>query len=313
MKPNIFFCGEALIDLITNDGVNYRATTGGSPYNAAKAAAMAGAKSYFCGAVSRDIFGTKILADLEQHKVNCSHVVMSDLPTVLGFIQVNEDENPIYTFFDRDSCMINMEPYLPDNVLKSGDILEIGSISLIVSPGANRIEEFAITHSKRTTLALDPNVRPGMIAGHDQWRPRMLRLMRAATIIKISSEDLEFFEPNMSCADFAQSQLKQRTKLIITTDGENGATAWNNLGCVTVRGLKVEGGDTVGAGDTLMGFSLAWLCDHNRTRDDELAKLSNSELQSMLTFANTAAAINCEAIGCNPPNRDQVIKRNKFQ
>ena len=311
MHPRIFFCGEALIDFITADGINFRAATGGSPFNAAKAAAKAGADTSFCGAVSRDLFGEKILADLEQYGVDASFASRSDLPTVLGFIQVSEDDHPSYAFFDRESCMVNMDPQLPDGVLREGDILVIGSISLIVSPGADRIEKLALSHSPRAALALDPNVRPGMIAGHAEWRPRMLRLMEAASIIKISSEDLEFFAPHLSGGDFAKERLECDANLVIVTDGENGAAAWTRSGHAAVEGLKAEGGDTVGAGDTIMGFSLAWLADRGATRRRDLDSLGTSELAEMLTIANTAAALNCESIGCRPPSRAAVEKKAK--
>ncbi len=309
MDPRIYFCGEALIDFITADGTSYRAATGGSPFNAAKAASAAGADSYFCGAVSSDLFGKKILADLERYGVDSTHAPRSDLPTVLGFIQVSEDEHPSYAFFDRDSCMVNMDPHLPRNTVREGDILVIGSISLIVSPGADRIEKFAVAQSRTAALALDPNVRPGMIAGCGEWRPRMLRLMEASAIIKISTEDLDFFAPGTGSEEFAEERLARGANLVIITDGANGAAAWTKSGSAAVKGLRAEGGDTVGAGDTIMGFSLAWLAERNATRRRELDSLGESELDSMLTVANTAAAINCESAGCHPPSRIEVKNR----
>ena len=311
MHPRIFFCGEALIDFITADGIKFRASTGGSPFNAAKAAAMAGADTSFCGTVSRDLFGKKILADLEAYGVDASCATRSDLPTVLGFIQVSEDDHPRYAFFDRESCMVNMDPQLPDGILREGDILGIGSISLIVSPGADRIEKLALSNSARAALALDPNVRPGMIAGRSEWRPRMLRLMAASSIIKISSEDLEYFAPGVNGEDFARERLECGTSLVIVTDGENGAAAWTGSGHAAVGGLKAEGGDTVGAGDTIMGFSLAWLAGREKTRRRDLDSLGESDLAGMLTIANMAAALNCESIGCRPPSRAAVEEKIK--
>ncbi len=309
MTARIFFCGEALIDFITPDGLNYRAATGGSPFNAAKAAARAGADAHFCGSVSHDLFGEMILSDLDLFGVDSTHAPRSDRPTVLGFVQVTEDEHPIYAFFDRESCMVNMQPELPPGLCRSGDVMVIGSISLIVSPGADRIEEFALTQTENTILAVDPNVRPTMISGHDGWYPRIMRLLNAAAIIKISTEDLDYLKPGISSENFALERLKQGSSLIIVTDGEKGASAWSRNGNASVNGIYTTGGDTVGAGDTIMGFSLAWLAEREYTLCHRLDALDDAELETMLTFANMAAAINCESVGCAPPFRDDVEKR----
>ena len=309
MKPKIYFCGEALIDFITTDGNSYRATPGGAPYSSAKAAAQAGANVSFCGAISTDLFGQQIAADLAQFNVDISIAPRSDDPTVLGFVKVTADENPQYAFFDQNSAMVRMQPSLPDNTLRQGDILGIGSISLIPLPAAERIETFAVEQSETATLALDPNVRPSMIRGHPDWGPRMTNLMRYSDLIKISAEDLEFMAPNLDREEFARQRLKEGTGLVIVTDGSNGASAWSRLGKASVDGRTASGGDTVGAGDTLMGFSLAWLAEHSLTRKSDIANLEISALQSMLEFANAAAAMNCETIGCNPPSRRAVEQR----
>lgn len=309
MKPKIFFCGEALIDFITTDGATYRAATGGSPFNASKAAAKAGADTYFCGAISNDLFGEKILDDLRYYNVDSSFADQSSFPTVLGFIQVSEDSHPVYAFFDRESSMVNMEPQLPYGTLQSGDLLGIGSISLIISPGADRIEKFALRQSQTATLALDPNVRPGMIGERTDWRPRMLRLMEASSVIKISVEDLEFLAPNSTPEEFVATRLRSGTNLMVVTDGENGSSAWTASGHAKVESVKSEGGDTVGAGDTMMGYVLAYLAEQKCTRRDDIDRLSSEELYPMLELANVAAAMNCEAAGCHPPSRDAAEAR----
>ncbi|MCY3879461.1 MAG: PfkB family carbohydrate kinase [Rhodobacteraceae bacterium] len=306
MTGRIFFCGEALIDLITKDGVHYHATPGGSPFSASKAAAQAGANAHFCGTISSDIFGRQILADLDAYGVDATFAPRSDAPTVLAFVQVREDAHPVYAFFDRESCMINMDPELPPNTLNAGDVLGIGSISLIVSPGADRIAEFALAQSARATLAIDPNVRPGMIKGHGSWRPRMDRLMRHSDIIKISTEDLEYYRPENDPESFSRQSLAAGAGLVIVTDGENGAAAWTDSGHARIVSIPAAGGDTVGAGDTVMGYSLAWLAEASATAKDALNGLGDDALASMLRFAIMAASLNCALIGCNPPARSEV-------
>ncbi len=309
MSPRIFFCGEALIDFITTDGSTYRAAPGGCPYSTSKATARAGADAAFCGAISNDLFGQQLSADLAGYGVDVSFAPRVSDPTVLAFIQIKEGRHPAYAFHDRESAMVKMAPALPSGTLRSGDILGIGSISLIVPPGADRIAEFALTQAETATLALDPNVRPALIADHSSWRPRMDRLVARSDIVKISTEDLEFYAPGVSPAEFAKNLLAGGSRLIIVTDGENGAMAWSRSGMAAVEGISAKGGDTVGAGDTLMGFSLAWLAAASATGKADLETLGDEPLSAMLTFANTAAALNCETVGCNPPARDEVLAR----
>ena len=313
MSTRIFFCGEALIDFITTDGLTYRAAPGGCPYSTSKAATRAGADAAFCGAISNDLFGQQLLADLAEYGVDATYAPRVDDPTVLAFIQIEEGKHPAYAFHDRESAMVNMAPSLPSGTLRAGDILGIGSISLIVPPGADRIADFALAQAQSATLALDPNVRPGLIQDHSSWRPRMDRLVQHADIIKISMEDLEFFAPGTSPEEFAKKCLAGGSRLITVTDGENGAMSWTRGGFAAIDGIAASCGDTVGAGDTLMGFSLAWLTAASATRSADLETLGDESLYSMLKFANTAAAMNCETVGCNPPSKNEVLSRMSAQ
>ena len=306
MRPRILFCGEALIDFITTDGENYRAHPGGSPYSASKAAARAGGTAAFCGAVSTDIFGKQIMADLDAYGVDTSLVPRSDDPTVLGFVKTVEDQHPQYAFFDRDSTMVNMAPALPMDSLPEEMIFCVGSISLITAPGADNIADFAIAMKKHGLLALDPNVRPTMIAGHKAWKPRMDRLIDQADIIKASTEDLEFYAPNVTAAAFARSRLEASASLVIVTDGERGASCWTKTNSATVPTVPVFGGDTVGAGDTLFGYVLARLEEFGALSRVSLAKLTEDQLCQMLKLAITAAGLNCAKVGCQPPCRNEV-------
>ena len=307
--PRIMFCGEALIDFITSDGSIYHATPGGAPYSASKAASQAGAQSSFCGAISRDLFGEQIADDLARHGVDTTFAARLDHPTVLAFIQVSDAEHPKYAFLDRDSTMVNMKPSLPAGTLRAGDMLVLGSISLVVSPGADNIVEFALKESNAATLAVDPNVRPGIISSHQEWRPRMDRLLSRSDMVRVSTEDLEFYAPDDTPEQFANARLSEAAGLVIVTDGENGAEAFSRSGHAAIGCRKAAGGDTVGAGDTLMGYSLAWLAENDLTGKEALADLGDDALHQMLRLASCAAEMNCEAVGCNPPVRSDVDTR----
>ncbi|MFZ9684156.1 MAG: PfkB family carbohydrate kinase [Gemmobacter sp.] len=70
----LWFMGEALIDFVpvtaADGGRAYAPRCGGSPMNAAKAAAIAGAEVAFMGALSTDMFGEMLARDLLAHGID---------------------------------------------------------------------------------------------------------------------------------------------------------------------------------------------------------------------------------------------------
>ncbi len=70
-SPRVVCCGEALVDLLPADdlGRAWRAAAGGSPLNAAVAAARLGAPTTFLGVLSEDRFGTLLRAHLDESHV----------------------------------------------------------------------------------------------------------------------------------------------------------------------------------------------------------------------------------------------------
>lgn len=87
----VWFMGEALIDFVPTmspAGDAFAPRAGGSPFNAAKAAAQAGAKSGFLGAISNDLFGERLIADLEAHGVETRRTPRTDDPCTLAFVEL---------------------------------------------------------------------------------------------------------------------------------------------------------------------------------------------------------------------------------
>lgn len=307
--PRLYICGEALIDFVPMKGAErqpgYEPKPGGSPYNAAKAAARAGADVSFLGAISTDFFGDQLKEHLEESGVYCDTVPRSRHPSTLAFVDLSTGD-PRYAFFNNNASTANMAP-MPNLIEpKEGDILDVGSVSLIDLPGADNIANFAVSMSSQMMICIDPNARPSMIEDWPAWHARIARLLDVATIIKLSVEDLQVIAPHHTADEFAEMRLAGRAGLVIVTDGGNGATGYTSNAKVHVKTPKIELADTVGAGDTLMGTTLAWVLDRNISDVAGLRKLGEDELKEMLTFAASAAAINCQSVGCNPPTRAAI-------
>jgi fructokinase len=293
----LWVLGEALIDFVPlADG--YQPNPGGSPYNAAKAAALAGAEVEFLGGLSTDLFGDMLAEDLARHGVGIGHAHRSADPTTLAFVKMNGGDAR-YAFFNNGSVTARLPPRDLGALVQPGDIVDVGSISLIDLPGADNLAAAALSMAGVCTLAVDPNARPGMIRDRAAWDRRMAALLDAARIIKLSIEDLEFIRPGQTPPDFARAALGQGAALVVVTHGGDGAEAFTRGGRVAHVPPPVDVVDTVGAGDTLMGNLLA----------DLLAgglEGGVARIDTILRRAVIAATLNCTARGCQPPRRQAV-------
>ena len=312
--PTIHVCGEALIDFVptpvTSDVTGFEPKPGGSPYNVALAASSAGGNASFIGEISSDFFGDVLYKNLGKYGVDCSNVAHSDRPTTLAFVNL-DDDSPRYAFFNNGSANLHMYPSIADYEKQAGDVLHVGSVSLIDNPASDRIQEFALLSSKEMMISIDPNVRANMIRDRESWLQTIESIFEIATIVKLSLEDLEFLAPDISVDDFVDNQFNRDTALVVISDGSNGATAYTPQYCHHQIPPAVNIIDTVGAGDVLMGSMLAWLTEHDNPDSRSIAEISNEALGELLCYSVTAAALNCTTSGCNPPTKTEIIDNLK--
>jgi len=307
--PKLHICGEALIDFVPFQGAEgqsgYAPKPGGSPYNAAKAAARAGADVSFLGAISTDFFGDQLKSHLEESGVYCDALPRCKHPTTLAFVDLTSGD-PRYAFYNNETSTANMAPNPAMIDVGPGDILDVGSISLIDLPGADNITNFAVTMSDRMMVSIDPNARPGMIQDWPAWHRRIAQLLEIASIIKLSVEDLKIIAPHQTEEQFARNHLAKSAGLVIITDGSEGATGYTDAAVHNTKPPEIVLADTVGAGDTLMGSALAWILGQGLSDADAIRGLNEEGLATLLEFATNAAAINCQSVGCNPPTRSEI-------
>ena len=307
--PRIWFHGEALIDFVPRaeaNGPAYLPRPGGSPFNAAKAAAMAGGDAAFLGALSHDFFGDMLHADLAAAGVDTRHAERLDEATPLAFVKLEGGEAR-YAFYTAATAMVAADPRPAAALMAPGDILDLGSIALIERPGAGHAAELALSAAAcGVTLALDPNARPVMTRDPADWRARIARLMEAAAIIRLSTEDLAAIDASARPEVFAGQAMSAGASLVIVTDGAAGATAFTPGARHHEPAPAVKVADTVGAGDVLTGSLLARLSAVGRTAPEAIAAMDEGELAALLRFAVQAAAINCTRTGCTPPSRAEI-------
>lgn len=305
----LWILGEALIDFVPTEAEGehmFAPRCGGSPYNAAIAAARQGADTSFLGALSNDFFGEMLTAKLKEDGVDVTDAEKSAHPTTLAFVDFQGDE-PRYAFFNRQSSTQLMAPDPALISPASADILHVGSISLIDNPGANNIRDFVTTMSSDMLVSVDPNARPSMTEDPDDWRQRIFSILNVANIAKLSDEDLEYLSPAASPDDFAARLLADGLGLVVITQGKDGVLGYTKNGKVHVPARLGELVDTVGAGDTVMGTLLASLQETDAATS--LDELDTGALAEILTRCMVAACLNCAQSGCNPPTRAETFAK----
>ncbi len=306
MTPSIFVLGEALIDCIAQPDGQLRPLMGGSPFNMARAAALRGASVAYLTPLSTDIFGQSMAHQLQSDGVKLPGGT-SRLPTSLAIVQVT-DGHPSYGFYregiaDRD--------YTVDGILtilrsQPPGILHTGSL-LLIPPEQSKV--VAILQGAREMgwiISVDINLRPKLAGDLAQYVRAVQQVIDQTDWLKASDEDLQHLGfGNVQIIESAELVRKLRAgakpdKLsrVALTFGGKGAY------------LDVEGQnqslpvptitlvDTVGAGDTFWGNTLAdWAL---------LPGGASSRVARTLQLAMKAAAINCSRQGCQPPTWQEI-------
>lgn len=306
----ILSCGEALIDMLPRTSTAGEACfapyAGGAVFNTAIALGRLDAPSAFFSGVSTDMLG-EILADtLAASKVDTSLLARSDRPTTVAFVKLVNGQ-ATYAFYDEATAgrMLSEEqlPALPDTV----STLFFGGISLVNDPAAATYEALQAREAPARVIMIDPNIRPGFIAGKEEaYRARIGRMVARADIVKLSDEDLHWLEGAGDLTALARGILTRGPKVVFITEGAAGARAVTATQDRFVAARKVTVADTVGAGDTFNAGALAALHEAGALTKARIAALSDAELDAALTLGTRAAAVTVSRAGANPPWREEL-------
>ncbi|MCD6396462.1 MAG: carbohydrate kinase, partial [Spirochaetaceae bacterium] len=96
--------GEALIDFISQNALNFEGFPGGSPMNTSVAISRLGIPCQFLGRISNDMFGSRLIDHLKENSVGTDLIIRTDDPTTLSFVQKQEDGQAKYAFFANSTA-----------------------------------------------------------------------------------------------------------------------------------------------------------------------------------------------------------------
>lgn len=306
----ILSCGEALIDMLPRTATTGEAAfapyAGGAVFNTAIALGRLGAPSGFFSGVSTDMLG-EILADtLAASKVDTRYLARSDRPTTVAFVKLVNGQ-ATYAFYDEGTAGLMLsQADLPDLPAEVGTLF-FGGISLVNDPAASTYAALQARECGARVTMIDPNIRPGFIAGKEAaYRARIEGMIGRADIVKLSDEDLYWLMGAGEIEPLARTILAKGPKLVFITEGAAGARAITATQNRFVAAKKVVVADTVGAGDTFNAGALCALHEAGALTKARVARLTDAELDAALALGVQAAAVTVSRAGANPPWRDEL-------
>ncbi len=311
----ILIGGENLIDLIQDppDGGHpaYRAIPGGAPFNVAKAVARQSAEVGYLTPFSSDVLGQTLRDDLGREANMRLLADPSDKPTSLAVVSLTDGQAQ-YQFYregtaERDVTAARLQASIPI----TAEAFFVGSLAITGGPDADAWEALYMAQVKAGRfVALDPNIRAPFIHDRAGYLARLDRMLAQADLVKLSDEDIAWIMPGETPAAALRKMAENSSAdLIVLTMGGDGAIAMAGGRDYAVPAAPVpDFKDTVGAGDTFMGTLLAQTRRMRRLGRGGLKNMPGDEVETLLTLAGKAAAINCGRSGCNPPTLDELTR-----
>lgn len=309
--------GEALIDFIAKDNAMIKdveafiPAVGGAPANVCGAFAKLGGEASMISCLGNDAFGDKIIEHLKAYNVGTELISRTDTAqTSLAFVSRTKDGNRDFTFFRKPGADMLLSP---DSIklewFNNCYALHFCSVDLGNFPMRDaHIRAIEYAKYNRSIISFDPNLRFSLWPNKAELKKTVNEFMHFATILKLSSEELEFITGKTDILEALPKLFSLGIKLVIYTLGENGASAYTNRSSASVKGIKVSDVvDTTGAGDAFIGSFLFQLYADNKQIDD-LENLSEDELTKYLAYSNKYCALSIKGMGAIPayPTIDEM-------
>lgn len=298
--------GEALVDLVPAASTRpgelgpLLPLPGGGPYNVAITLGRLGAPVRFLSRLSTDGFGDALKHRLELSGVDTSMVQRGPEPTTLAVAGIGPDGSARYSFHVEGTA--DREVRHPGPLPAEVTTVSLGTLSLLLEPGASRYEQLLRDHSANGKLTvLDPNIRSAMVTDPTSYRARFRSWLPDIGLLKLSIEDAAWLADG-DLHKAVRDWLDQGTSVVVMTRGADGIVAHTGNGAeVEVPTVPAEVVDTIGAGDTVHGALLFWLHRAGITTPDGLRSVSGEGWRDALTFAARAASITVSRAGAEPP------------
>jgi fructokinase len=311
VRPVLTVIGEALVDLVPDGATGeYREKPGGSPFNVAVGLARLGNRTSLMARFADDRYGRLLRSTAATEGIDLNAAAAASESATVATASVDEAGQVTYEF-DMDGTADWQWTAAELRELSPGtELLHFGSIASWTPPGDARIAYLVgeLRAGGGVLISYDPNVRPAVFGGRDRGIDRVERGVSDAHVVKASREDVEWLYPELAPADVAARWSRLGAKLVVVTDGADGATAYRGTRAPLRRpGRRVTVVDTIGAGDAFTAGLLTGLARRRLHRNRRLEGIADGILADIVDEAVLVSAITCEREGADPPRLDELV------
>lgn len=299
----IWALGDAVVDLLPVDQMQFQACAGGAPANVAIGAAKLGQQSGFIGKVGHDYFGSFMEKTFLDHGVKISSLQKDPhYKTSTVLVALDDKGERTFSFLVSPSAdQFLTEEAIPD--FSQHDIFHVCSLAFVGEDcfkttlnATQKIKE------KGGLVSFDINLREQMWDDKTLMRKRIAEYCKEADILKLSEEELYWLAESANWND-AINGLKTyySVPLTIITKGELGSVVLFQGQELHFNAYKVNCIDTTGAGDAFISGLLSYLAEY------EMVK-TKADIESMITQASICGALATIRKGAIPalPNREEL-------
>jgi fructokinase len=313
VRPVLTVIGEALVDLLPDEATGqHRASPGGSPFNVAVGLARLGNRTSLMARFADDPHGRLLRSAAAAEGIDLRGAPRAAERTSAAIASVDDAARATYEF-DIDGTADWQWTAAELRELSPGtEVLHFGSIASWTPPGAARIGDLVgeLRAGCSVLISYDPNIRPGAIGARKTGVDLVEQSVRRAHVVKASREDVEWLYPDLPVDDVAALWSRLGAKLVVVTDGADGATAYRRTRAPLRRpGRRVTVVDTIGAGDAFTSGLLTGFVRRRLHRDRRLDGISDGRLADIIDDAVLVSAITCERAGADPPRLDELRDR----
>lgn len=299
--PHILAIGEALIDVvITYEQPDFPVEIpGGSPANVALTLGRLDRPVALATWIGLDERGRLIDFHMNDSGVHITAASRGASHTSTALARLDESGAASYTFD------LEWAPTPPIKVPPTAQILEAGSISAIIEPGASAVLDALTRGREHALVCFDPNARPSIMGEPEAALASIERFIALADVVKVSDEDIEWLTGGAPIDEVVDRWLGMGPSLVVVTRGKHGSEV------ATVSGLRftktpadVPVVDTVGAGDSFMGgiIDAMWgMGLRGGEARETLRTLPEEQVRAIIDRASAVSDVTVSRKGANPP------------
>ena len=299
--PHILAIGEALIDVvITYEQPDFPVEIpGGSPANVALTLGRLNRPVALATWIGLDERGRLIDFHMNDSGVHVTAASRGASHTSTALARLDESGAASYTFD------LEWAPTPPIKVPATAQILEAGSISAIIEPGASAVLDALTRGREHSLVCFYTNARPSMMGEPESALASIERFIALADVVKVSDEDIEWLTGGAPIDEVVDRWLGMGPSLVVVTRGKHGSDVATDSGLrFTKTPADVPVVDTVGAGDSFMGgiIDAMWgMGLRGADARETLRTLPEEQVRAIIDRASAVSDVTVSRKGANPP------------